>query len=95
MGQLNRKKIAALVGVAALNRDSGKWRGKRRVWGGRKCVRVVFYMAGLAAKNHNKVLKPFARRLEEAGKEPKLVSTAVMRKLIVYLNALIKKQFYS
>ncbi|GMT48971.1 MAG: IS110 family transposase [bacterium] len=95
LGRLNRKKISALVGVAPLNRDSGRWKGKRTIWGGRSGIREKLYMAALSAKQHNSVLLPFAQRLEQAGKEPKVVTTAVMRKLIVYLNLLIREQFYS
>ncbi|GMT50209.1 MAG: IS110 family transposase [bacterium] len=95
LGRLNRKKISALVGVAPLNRDSGRLRGKRKIWGGRSGIREKLYMAALSAKQHNPVLLPFAQRLEQAGKEPKLVTTAVMRKLIIYLNLLIRDQFYS
>lgn len=94
LGILNRKKIAALVGVAPLNRDSGMFRGKRKVWGGRSVVRNKLYMAALSAKKHNHVLFPFAQRLEKAGKEPKVVTTAVMRKLLIFLNTLMRQEFY-
>lgn len=71
LGTLNRREIAALVGVAPLNRDSGKFRGKRMVWGGRAQVRAALYMAALSASRHNPVIKPFYQRLIANGKNPK------------------------
>jgi transposase len=92
LGALNRKKIAALVGVAPLNRDSGKYRGKRAIWGGRSNVRTVLYMAARVAIRFNPVIRAFAERLKEAGKPYKVVVTACMRKLLTILNAMIKNR---
>ena len=90
LGSLNHKQIAALVGVAPLNRDSGKWRGKRIVWGGRASVRCALYMSALTAVRYNPVIKTFYQRLQEAGKPKKVPLTACMRKLLVILNAILK-----
>lgn len=92
LGTLNRKAIAALVGVAPLNRDSGTLRGRRRVWGGRAAVRAVLYMGTLVAVRHNPVLRAFYQRLRAAGKLPKVALTACMRKLLTILNAMLKHQ---
>ncbi len=90
LGQLNRKQIASLVGVAPHNRDSGKMRGRRVIWGGRARVRAVLYMATLCGTRHNPVIKAFYQRLVAAGKPKKLALTACMRKLLTILNAMIK-----
>jgi transposase len=90
LGHLDRKQIAALVGVAPLNRDSGAMRGKRTTWGGRAKVRSALYMAALVASRHNSVLAAFYQRLVSAGKAKKLAITAVMRKLLTILNAMIR-----
>lgn len=90
LGTLDRKQIAALVGLAPLNRDSGLLRGKRRVWGGRARVRAALYMATLVATRHNTVIKPFYQRLLAAGKVKKLALTACMHKLLTILNAMVK-----
>jgi transposase len=90
LGRLDRKQIAALVGVAPLNRDSGKMRGKRTTWGGRAKVRCALYMAALVASRHNPVLAVFYQRLLRAGKAKKLALTAVMRKLLTILNAMVR-----
>ena len=90
LGRLDRKQIAALVGVAPLNRDSGKMRGKRTTWGGRAKVRCALYMAALVASRRNPVLKAFYQRLVSAGKAKKLALTAVMRKLLTILNAMVR-----
>lgn len=90
LGTLNGKKIAALVGIAPLNRDSGKYRGRRGIWGGRSQVRVVLYMAARAAIRFNPVIRAFAERLKKAGKPYKVVVTACMRKLLTILNAMVK-----
>ncbi|KSV18397.1 transposase [Dehalococcoides mccartyi] len=90
LGTINRKKIAALVGVAPLNRDSGKVHGRRSVWGGRGSVRVVLYMATLVAVHHNPVIGRFYERLCTAGKNKKMALVACMRKLLTILNSMIK-----
>jgi transposase len=90
LGVLNRQEIAALIGVAPLNRDSGTWRGKRAVWGGRAHVRAVLSMSTLAAVRHNPVLKAFYERLRAVGKAPKVALTACMHKLLTILNAMLK-----
>ena len=92
LGTLDRKKIAALVGVAPFNRDSGTLRGKRTVWGGRANVRAALYMAALVASRHNPTLRHFYQRLLEAGKPKKVALTAVMRKLLTILNAIVRDQ---
>ena len=92
LGSLDRRKIAALVGVAPFNRDSGTMRGKRTVWGGRAKVRTCLYMAALVAARRNPVLKRFYDRLVELGKPKKLALTAVMRKLLTILNAIVRDQ---
>jgi transposase len=90
LGQLNRQQIAALVGVAPLNRDSGYMRGKRSTFGGRVAVRTGMYMATLAAMRCNCIIKRFAERLTAAGKPFKVVATACMRKLLTILNVMLK-----
>lgn len=92
LGSLNRKQIAALVGVALFNRYSGKLRGKRAVWGGRAHVRCALYMGTIVATRFNPVIKKFYDRLLEAGKPPKVALVACMRKLLTILNAMIKHQ---
>jgi transposase len=92
LGQLNRQQISSLVGLAPFNRDSGQHQGKRTIGGGRKSVRSVLYMAALAARRCNPVIKAFADRLAQHGKPFKVVLTACMRKLLVILNALIRDQ---
>jgi transposase len=90
LGQMTRKQIAALVGVAPYDFDSGKLKGHRCIYGGRAPVRTVLYMAALAAFRFNPALKAFHRRLADAGKKPKVAIVAVMRKMIVTLNALLR-----
>lgn len=90
LGRLNRQQVAALVGVAPFNRDSGKFHGRRRIWGGRSAIRSVLYMAALTARRCNPVIRDFAARLQAAGKPFKVVLTACMRKLLVILNAMLK-----
>lgn len=93
LGLLNRKQIAALVGVAPFNRDSGYYRGTRRVWGGRSEVRKVLYMATLSAiRSRNEVVYSFYRRLKEQGKPGKVAVVACMRKLLTILNAMLRDQ---
>jgi transposase len=90
LGTLSRQEMAALVGVAPLNRDSGTLRGQRTVWGGRAQVRAVLYMSTLVAVRDNPVLHTFYDRLRRAGKAPKVALTACMRKLLTILNARLK-----
>jgi transposase len=90
LGQLNRREVAALVGVAPFNRDSGKMRGKRAIYGGRRPVRHGLYMAALVAARHNPILRQFYLRLRAAGKPAKLALTATMRKLLIVLNSTLK-----
>lgn len=92
LGRLDRKAIAALVGVAPLNRDSGTLRGKRTVWGGRAGVRAVLYMSALVATRCNPVIRALYVRLCAAGKPKKVALTACMRKLLTILNAMVKQQ---
>ena len=92
LGDLNRKEIAALVGVAPFNRDSGTWRGRRTIWGGRAAVRSVLYMSTLVATRHNPVIREFYERLLAAGKAKKVALIACMRKLLTILNAMVKNQ---
>ena len=90
LGTLDRRQIAALVGVAPFNRDSGTLRGKRAVWGGRARVRAALYMGALVATRFNPVIRDFYQRLLAAGKPKKLALTACMRKLLVILNSMLK-----
>jgi transposase len=90
LGQLNRQQIAALVGVAPFNKDTGGKKGKRRIFGGRADVRSVLYMAALSAKKHNPLIRKFYERLIRHGKEKKVALTACMRKLLVILNAMLR-----
>jgi transposase len=90
LGKLNRQQVAALVGVAPVNKDSGRKQGRRRTYGGRADVRSVLYMAALSAKKHNPVIRKFYDRLIKQGKEKKVALTACMRKLIVILNAMMR-----
>jgi transposase len=92
LGTLSRHQIAALVGVAPLNRDSGRFRGKRTVWGGRARVRAALYMAALTATRYNPIIKAFYRRLCGVGKARKVALTACMRKLLIILNSMVKHQ---
>jgi transposase len=90
LGTLDRKQVAALVGLAPLNRDSGTMRGKRTIWGGRATVRAALYMAALVGSRRNPVLQALYTRLVAAGKTKKVALTACMRKLLTILNALLK-----
>ena len=90
LGQLNRRQIAALVGVAPLNRDSGRFHGHRAIWGGRLKVRNVLYMATLTATRFNPAIQQFYQRLCEAGKPAKVALVACMRKLLIILNAILR-----
>lgn len=90
LGALDAKKIAALAGVAPLNRDSGKLRGRRVIWGGRGRVRAALYMGALTGVRFNPVLKAFYHRLLAAGKPKKVALTACMHKLLTILNAMLR-----
>jgi len=90
LGTLTREQVAALVGVAPVNRDSGRWSGKRFIAGGRAAVRRVLYLGAHAARQGNAVLAAFADRLAKAGKAPKVIRIAVARKLIIIANAVLR-----
>jgi transposase len=92
LGQLNRREVAALVGVAPFNRDSGKLRGKRTIYGGRRPVRHGLYMCAVVAARHNPILRAFYLRLRAAGKPAKVALTATMRKLLIVLNSALKPE---
>jgi len=92
LGQLNRQKIAALAGLAPFNEDSGRKKGRRRIFGGRKGIRRVLYMACLSAKKYNPVIRKFFERLEANGKLFKVAITACMRKLLTIMNAMVRTQ---
>ena len=92
LGTLNRRQVAALVGVAPFNRDSGKMRGKRQIWGGRARLRAVLYMGAMVASRFNPVIRDFYQRLLAAGKPRKVALTACMRKLLVILNSMLKRR---
>lgn len=94
LGKLDRKKIAALVGVAPFNNDSGHFRGKRRIKGGRPAVRTVLYMATITATKFNPVIRSFYHHLLLQGKLKKVAIVACMRKLLIYLNAMIRDSRY-
>lgn len=90
LGTLSGKQISTLVGVAPFNADSGTWRGRRVIWGGRKTLRSAVYMATLVATRHNPVIRAFYHRLLDRGKPKKVALTACMRKMLVILNAMVK-----
>jgi transposase len=92
LGTLNRRQVAALIGVAPFNRDSGKYRGRRMIWGGRASVRNALYMGTRAAIRFNPLIRAFAERLLKSGKKRKVVVTACMRKLLTILNTMIKNR---
>lgn len=92
LGQCSRQQIAALVGVAPLNRDSGLFRGQRTIWGGRAVVRQVLYMATLAATRFNPLIRSFYQRLVDAGKRKKVALIACMHKLLTILNAILRNK---
>ena len=94
LGSLDRKQIAALVGVAPFNRDSGQMRGKRTIWGGRPQIRTVLYMASLVAARRNPVIGTFYKRLVAAGKPKKVALVACMRKFLTILNAMMRHGCY-
>jgi transposase len=91
LGQLNRQKIAALVGVAPFNKDSGPKKGRRRIFGGRSGIRRTLYMAALSATRFNPVIRAFYQNLLKRGKEKKVALTACMRKLLVIINSMVRK----
>lgn len=91
-GELSAKQLAALVGVAPLNRDSGTLRGRRTIWGGRERVREVLYMGALVATRFNPTIKEFYERLCQAGKPKMVALVACMRKLLLILNAILKNR---
>ncbi len=95
LGRIGDAQASALVGVAPLNHDSGQYRGQRHIHGGRAAVRRVLYMAALAATVHNPILKAFYQRLRANGKPAKVALTAVMRKLTVLLNRLLKNPHFN
>lgn len=90
LGRLNRHQIASLVGLAPFNRDSGKWKGKRFIGGGRSHVRCILYMSSLVASRYNPAIQALRQRLQSRGKPFKVVLTACMRKLLIILNAMVK-----
>ena len=92
VGYLVGTLLAALVGVAPFNCDSGQQRGQRHIWGGRAAVRAVLYMAAVSGTRHNPVLRAFYRRLRDAGKPAKVALVATMRKLLTIVNTMIKHQ---
>ena len=92
LGALNRKQIASLVGLAPIARESGSWRGRRSVFGGRGQVRAALYMATLAAIRSNAAIRAFYQRLRQAGKPPKVALVACMRKVLTILNAMVRTQ---
>lgn len=92
LGNLTRRQAASLVGVAPFDCESGTFRGQRRIIGGRKPLRDAAYMAALVAGQHNPVMKAFKQRLAEAGKPPKVILVAIMRKLVTAINAMLHNQ---
>ena len=90
LGQLNRRKIAALAGVAPFNRDSGQFRGQRRIWGGRGAVRSLLYLATLSALRSNRAIRAYYQHLLSKGKRKKVAIIACMRKFLICLNAMVK-----
>ena len=94
LGKLNRKEIAALVGVAPFNKDSGKYKGKRKIRGGRHKIRTVLFVSTLSAIQCHPQLKPMYQRLVAAGKPKKVAMVACMRKQLTILNAMVKNGTY-
>lgn len=92
LGTLTREQVASLVGVAPMNRESGRWNGKRFIAGGRASVRRVLYLGAHAARQGNAVLAAFAERLQKAGKAPKVIRIALVRKLVILANAVLRDQ---
>jgi transposase len=92
LNKLNRKQIASLVGLAPIARESGTWRGKRTIYGGRAQIREVLYMATVSAIRANQTIRSFYQRLCNAGKPHKVALIACMRKLLTILNAMMRTQ---
>lgn len=92
LGNLNRKEVAALAGLAPLNRDSGRWQGKRFIYGGRASVRTALFMAAVSASRFNPNIRVFYQRLIDNGKPTKVALVACMRKLLVIMNAMLRTQ---
>ena len=92
LGEADKKQIAALAGVAPMNRDSGQWRGQAHIKGGRMSVRCALYMASIVAIRFNPAIKTFYRRLRADGKPPKVAITAAMRKLLIIANTVVKQK---
>lgn len=92
LGFLSQKKIAMLAGLSPLNRDSGKFKGRRKIWGGRASVRSDLYMGTLAATRYNPTIQAFYQRLNVGGKCHKVAITACMRKLLIIVNAMLRDQ---
>lgn len=92
LGQLNRRQITALAGLAPFNRDSGRYRGKRRIWGGRAAVRTLLFMAVMTAIRFNPPIRAYYQALTQRGKLKKVAMVACMRKLLICLNAMLKSQ---
>ena len=90
LGRLSHKQISALVGVAPLARDSGRFRGRRSIWGGRASVRSILYMATVTAVRFNPAIREFHQRLRARGKPPKVALTACMHKFLTILNAMMR-----
>ena len=92
LGTYSREEVASLVGVAPVNQDSGTWKGKRMIAGGRAFVRSMLYLASHAARQGNAVLRAFGARLEKAGKAPKVIRIAIARKLLIMANAILRDE---
>ncbi len=92
LGSLNRAQAAALAGVAPFNRDSGTFRGRRIIWGGRAAVRATLYMVALVASRRNPLFSEFYQQLRKRGKQAKVALVAVMRKMIIYINSIMKEE---
>ena len=92
MGRLSRRKISALVGLAPFNRDSGEFRGREAICGGRSSVHCSLYMATLGHRRSNPVIRAFSDRLKALGEKPKVIIIACMRKLLVILNTMVKNK---
>lgn len=94
LGQVNRQEIATLVGIAPMHRESGKYQGQRKIYGGRARPRTALYLATVSAIRHNPEIRTFHERLKSKGKKGKVAHVAASRKLLVYINSLLKKEIY-